>query len=136
MDHGIENFQILKIENAAQHVAVIGDESPFLVVQINGAAQFIMGGQDIVHIGDVDAENAEDIFYDIFNGDYYRAEHRHEHAQDGGNGKGHPVRIGNGIGLGHDFAKDQHKHGHRHGCDDGAAVAEGLDEDCRGKGRG
>ena len=54
----------------------------------------------------------------------------------GATAKGDPIRIGNGIGLGHDFAKDQNKDGHGGRRNDRATVAEDLDQDCRGKGRG
>jgi len=134
VDHGIQHLEILKIENAAHHIAVIGDESTFLVVQINGAAQFVMGGKDVVHIGHVDAKNAEHILHDVFHSNHNWAEHWHQHAHNGSNGKGNPLRIGDGIGLGHDFAKDQDKHGHGHGGHDSAAVTEGFEENRRGKG--
>ena len=136
MIRGVENFQVLKVKNAAQHVAVLGDDAPFLVVKVNGAAQLIMGGQDVVYIGHVGAENAENVFHNILNSDHNGAEHRHEHPHDGGNGKRYPVGIGDCIGLGHDLSEDEHKDGHCRRRNDGAAVTECLDEDCRGDSRG
>ena len=59
MDHDVCHFEIFQIQNAAQHVAVCLDEGFFLVMQVNGTAQFIMGGKHGGILAHVNAKEAE-----------------------------------------------------------------------------
>ena len=78
VDHGVQNFQILKIENAAQHVAVVGDETSFLVVKSMVPRSSSWADRTSFTLETLAPKRREDIFHKIFNGDHNRAKHRHE----------------------------------------------------------
>ena len=50
VNHDVGDFEVLHGENAAQHVAVVLDDRAFLVMKVDGAAQFLMRRKDCLRL--------------------------------------------------------------------------------------
>ena len=112
VDHDICHFQILEIKNAAQHVPVLFDERVFLVVQVNGTAQLVVGRQDTGIIVDIHAEQPQGVLDDVFHGEDDGTQNSCDETHDWRHRESHPVGVGNGVGFGHDFSKYQDDNSH------------------------
>jgi hypothetical protein len=111
VDHHVGDLEFLQVENAAEHVAVVRLHGAFLVVQVDGAAQFLVRGfLAVLHEAlRLDADGPE-------HDRHQQADGRHDGRKDlrtdphgPGDAQCHAVGIGDGIGLGQHFAEDQHQ---------------------------
>ena len=136
VDHDVGDFEVLQIQYATQHIAVILDEGFFLVVKRYGTPQFVMRRQDACIILDVDAKKPERVPDDEFHRQNNGTQNGGDDAHNGCHGKRHAFRISDGIGFRQHFGEDQNDDGHDARGNDGSTVAKDFDERCCGDRRG
>ena len=135
MDHDVRNGQFLEVEQAAEHVAIGFGDAAFLVHQVHGAFQFLLGRQQGVRLAEAQAEEKQRAANDLFDAEEDWA----EQADKDGNGprdhQRHAIWIVDRHGLGQDFREDQQNHGHDRGGVDRALVADQTHQHGGQKGR-
>ena len=135
--HDVGDGELAEIEHAAQHVAVELHHAAFLVVQVNGAAQLLMGGQDLEVVADRDAEQPQSVARTrncmaAVTGASTATTKRTR----GSNSKSHAVGVDDGVGLGQHLGEQHDEHRHQHRGVGDAGVAEQGQEQAGGKRRG
>ena len=121
MHHDVVDGEITQIQHAAEHVAVILDHPAFLMVQGDGAAQLVMGGEDrTFHL---EAEQAHHAAHDELHPGHDRTEEAHNDGDWSRDGEGEPVRVRQGVGFRQDLGEDQDQEGHdQRGPENGIAA--------------
>lgn len=128
--HDVVDGQLAQVEHAAEHVAVVLHHAAFLVVQGDGAAQFVMGGKHrSFHIG---AEHAQRAAHHELHRTHDRREYLHHQQEGPGDGQREPVGVGQGVGLGHDLGEDKHQDRHDQGRPEHGIAAQQVLEQLSG----
>ena len=68
MDHDVAHFEVAKIQNAAQHVAVDLHHATFVMMEVDRAAQFFVRGKHLLLVIHVETENPERVTDDELHG--------------------------------------------------------------------
>ena len=106
VDHDVLDGQTGQIEHAAEHVAVALLHAAFLVLQIDGAAQFLMRRQDVGLVVFLGRRQLEQLPHDEFDGDGHRRQQPDDGAHDRRHQQRHTVGTGEGQRLGKNGRED------------------------------
>ncbi len=112
VDHDLADVELLQVEDAAEHVAVVAAHSAFVVVVFDGAADFFMRRQDVDFHRQADAEQAQDAAHEPLHG----VDDGPEGDDDPHHGTRHEaccvVRTHDSQGFRQDFGEYQNQHRH------------------------
>ena len=124
MHHHLVDMGVAQIENTAQHVAIAFAHTAFLMVQVDGAAQFFMRRQQAAGTGTGKSGGAQNRARNKLQQLGEGCENADQNAQQPGGAQRGLVGRLNGVGFGQNFGKDNDQHGHHQSCVDNPRLAE------------
>ena len=132
MDHDVAHFEVAKIQNAAQHIAVDLHHATFVMMEVDRAAQFFVRGKHLLLVIHVETENPERVTDDELHGRGDGTEQKDDDAQRLRNGECNAIRVGDCEGLRSHFREDQNhgRHDERR-INDTSIAEQGKEEACR-----
>ena len=117
--HDVRDGELAKIEHAAEHVAVELHHAAFLVVQVDGASDFLVRREHVDIVADIGAEQPQSVAHQELHGGSYRCEHLDHEIDERRDRKRHAVGVDDGVSLGQHLGEQHHQHcHHRRGVGD------------------
>ena len=135
MHHHLVDMGVTQIKNAAQHVAIALAHTAFFMVQVDGAPQFFMRGQQAAGASTRKSGSAQNCARNKLQQLGERCENADQNAQQPGGAQCGLVGRLNGVGFGQNFGKDNDQHGHHQSCVDNPRLAEQPQKNAGGQHR-
>ena len=134
VNHDVENLQFAEIEHAAEHLGIVAGDRAFLGLQLDGAADLLVG-EDIGVVVDAGWRKPQELAHDEFDGLGQRPHDLDEGPHGGAHRQRHVVRVRDRVGLRQDLGEDHDQRRDQHCRVGDADIAEQIDEQARGQGR-
>ena len=135
VSHHVLDPDIAKVEDAAQHLALLFSVGVRALMELDHAAQFLFTFLVAEAGGDAHTEQAQNTAHHMRGDPVDRPQHPDQRADRRGHRQGGPFGAIDGIGLGQDFGEDDHQNGHHHGRVNHPGLAEQANQNAGGQHR-
>jgi hypothetical protein len=136
MDHHIAHGDVLKLQQAAEHVALVARHLALAMQDVDRAAQLIRPRKAGFAFAVAEIEQPQQQVDEDLDRAHHRGEHGDEEGDDRRDDERHLIRVSDGDRFGQHLAEHDDQHRHHGGGFQHAALAEFLDEQARHIGRG